>query len=88
VNNGEEMENIIETGSPNLNIKGTNKSVLVVGGAGYIGSHTSKELKKHGFTPVVVDRDITSKPWATQYGPAYELNLPQNIETIDEIVKR
>jgi len=82
------MENITETGSQNLNIKGTNKSVLVVGGAGYIGSHTAKELKKNGYTPVVVDRDITSKPWATQYGPAYELNLPQNIETIDEIVKR
>jgi UDP-glucose-4-epimerase GalE len=64
------------------------KAVLVVGGAGYIGSHTSKELRKNGFTPVVVDRDITTKPWATQYGPAFELNLPNNIEALDEIVKR
>jgi UDP-glucose-4-epimerase GalE len=64
------------------------KAVLVVGGAGYIGSHTSKELRKNGFTPVVVDRDITTKPWATQYGPAFELNLPTNIEALDEIIKR
>ena len=82
------MADTIETQSQNLNTKGSNKAVLVVGGAGYIGSHTAKELRKNGFTPVVVDRDITSKPWATQYGPAFELDLPKNIETLDEIVKR
>ena len=56
------MVNTTETESQNLNIKGTSKAVLVVGGAGYIGSHTAKELRKNGYTPVVVDRDITSKP--------------------------
>ena len=60
------MANIIETPQPKANIKGMNKSVLVVGGAGYIGSHTAKELTKNGFTPVVVDRDIKTKPWATE----------------------
>lgn len=29
--------------------------VLVTGGAGYIGSHTVKELRRAGFTPVIVD---------------------------------
>lgn len=72
----------------NLNIKGMQKSVLVVGGAGYIGSHTCKELSKNGFTPVVVDRDIKSKPWATQYGPAFEVTLPQHIDLLDDIIKR
>ncbi|MGJ8598194.1 UDP-glucose 4-epimerase GalE [Sulfitobacter sp.] len=32
-----------------------NKNVLVVGGAGYIGSHTTLALKAAGFTPVVYD---------------------------------
>ena len=82
------MENTTGTTQQNLNINTMNKSVLVVGGAGYIGSHTAKQLLKNGFTPVVVDRDINSKPWATQYGPAFEMNLPRDIDLLDEIVKR
>jgi len=31
------------------------KNILVVGGAGYIGSHTVKALNKAGYTPVVFD---------------------------------
>ena len=77
-----------ETMSQNPNISSIHKAVLVVGGAGYIGSHTAKQLKKNGFTPVVVDRDIKSKPWATQYGPAFEINLPRDIDLLDELVKR
>jgi len=82
------MAGIIETPHPKANIKGMNKSVLVVGGAGYIGSHTAKELTKNGFTPVVVDRDIKTKPWATQYGPAFECHLPRDTDFLKEIVHR
>jgi len=32
--------------------------VLVTGGAGYIGAHCCKELKKHGFEPVTLDNLI------------------------------
>ncbi len=32
-----------------------NKTVLVTGGAGYIGSHTCVELLNRGYTPVVID---------------------------------
>jgi len=32
-----------------------NKNILVVGGAGYIGSHTTLALKEAGFSPVVYD---------------------------------
>ncbi len=35
--------------------------VLVTGGAGYIGSHVCKALKKRGFFPVVVDNFSTAK---------------------------
>ncbi len=31
------------------------KTILVVGGAGYIGSHTTRELKKSGYNPIVFD---------------------------------
>ena len=38
-----------------------NKTILVTGGAGYIGSHTCVELLNHGFEVVVVDNLSNSK---------------------------
>ena len=40
----------------------TNKTVLVTGGAGYIGSHACIELLQAGFKVVVVDNLSNSKP--------------------------
>ena len=82
------MASTTETQHPKASTKGMNKAVLVVGGAGYIGSHTAKELTKHGFTPVVIDRDIKTKPWATQYGPAFECHLPRDTDFLKEIIHR
>ena len=82
------MASITETQHPKASTKGMNKAVLVVGGAGYIGSHTAKELTKHGFTPVVIDRDIKTKPWATQYGPAFECHLPRDTDFLKQIIHR
>ena len=45
------------------------EAVLVVGGAGYIGSHTAKALDKEGFTPVVLDDLDMGHEWAVKYGP-------------------
>ena len=44
-------------------------NILVTGGAGYIGSHTSKLLKKTGHVPVVFDN--LSNGWAewVKFGP-------------------
>ncbi len=44
-------------------------NVLVTGGAGYIGSHTAKTLRKHGHTPIVFDN--LSRGWAewVRFGP-------------------
>jgi len=36
-------------------------SIIVTGGAGYIGSHTVVELKKAGYTPIVVDNFVNSE---------------------------
>ena len=45
------------------------KSVLVTGGAGYIGSHTAKALAKGGFEPVVLDNLSAGHRWAVKWGP-------------------
>lgn len=42
------------------------KTILILGGAGYIGSHMCKLLKKSGYTTIVLDNFSTSLP-QTQY---------------------
>lgn len=44
-------------------------TVLVTGGAGYIGSHTAKLLRKEGFQPLVFDNLSTGHLWAAQGQP-------------------
>lgn len=43
--------------------------ILVVGGAGYIGSHVCKVLASAGYIPVVFDNFSTGHPWAVRFGP-------------------
>ena len=45
------------------------KKVLVTGGAGYIGSHTCKELAQAGYLPVVLDNLVYGHEWAAKWGP-------------------
>ncbi len=82
------MESTIERQSANPSTSINNKCVLVIGGAGYIGSHICKVLSKNGHTPIVVDHNIEEKPWATSFGLAFNLNLPQEMHRLDDIVKR
>ncbi len=42
--------------------------VLVVGGAGYIGSHTCKALKKKGYLPIIYDNLQNGHRWAASHG--------------------
>lgn len=44
-------------------------TVLVTGGAGYIGSHTCKALAKAGHKPVVYDSLVYGHDWAVKWGP-------------------
>lgn len=45
------------------------KTILVTGGAGYIGSHVCKALAREGFTPVAYDNLSRGHDWAVQWGP-------------------
>src|SRR5207237_437653 len=47
-------------------------NILVTGGAGYIGSHTCKELAARGFVPIVLDNLSTGNRWAVKWGPLVE----------------
>ena len=50
-------------------------SVLVTGGAGYIGSHVCKALAAGGYRPVVLDDLSTGHRWAVKWGPLVEARI-------------
>lgn len=50
-------------------------TILVTGGAGYIGSHTCRELSRAGFSPVVFDDLSTGFREFVQWGPLIEGTL-------------
>ena len=50
-------------------------TVLVTGGAGYIGSHACKALAAAGFTPVTLDNFSTGWRDAVKFGPLEEGDL-------------
>lgn len=45
-------------------------TILVTGGAGYIGSHTCKALAAAGYRPVCFDNFVHGHEWAVQWGPS------------------
>lgn len=49
--------------------------ILVVGGAGYIGSHTAKYLAQAGHEPVVLDNLLYGHEWAVRWGPLIKMDL-------------
>jgi UDP-arabinose 4-epimerase len=47
----------------------TQPTVLITGGAGYVGSHACKALHRAGLTPVTLDNLVTGHRWAVKWGP-------------------
>jgi len=47
-------------------------NILVVGGAGYIGSHMCKRLAKHGYLPIVLDNLSSGHEKTVKWGPFFE----------------
>jgi UDP-arabinose 4-epimerase len=62
-------------------------SVLVTGGAGYVGSQACKALAAAGFRPVVYDDLSTGHRWAVKWGPLEEGDL-RDRERIAAAVRR
>jgi UDP-arabinose 4-epimerase len=56
----------------NISAESLSPAVLVAGGAGYIGSHTAKVLRRAGILPVVLDNLCTGNRDAARFGPFYE----------------
>ncbi|SEP08949.1 UDP-galactose 4-epimerase [Salinihabitans flavidus] len=63
------------------------RSVLVTGGAGYIGSHACKALKAAGFEPVTYDNLCTGWRDAVKFGPFEEGDLLDRAR-LDEVFAR
>ncbi len=51
------------------------ETILVTGGAGYIGSHTCKALSLAGYLPVVYDNLCTGHAYAVKWGPFVQADL-------------
>jgi UDP-arabinose 4-epimerase len=45
------------------------KTILVTGGAGFVGSHACKALSRAGYMPVVFDNLERGHEWAVKWGP-------------------
>ncbi len=62
--------------------------VLVVGGAGYIGSFTVKALKEASYQVVVFDSLETGHQEAIDDTPLYQGNLQTDFDKLDEVFKK
>jgi UDP-glucose 4-epimerase len=49
--------------------------IFVTGGAGYIGSHVAKELRRKGYRPLVYDNLSTGHQWAVSKDELIEGDL-------------
>lgn len=64
-----------------------NKTVLVTGGAGYVGSHCCLALAAAGFTPVVYDNLSNGHAEAVQWGPL-EVGDIRDGGRLDQVIGR
>jgi UDP-glucose 4-epimerase len=63
------------------------ETVLVVGGAGYIGSHTCLDLANKGYKPVVYDNFSNGHREFVKWGPAEEGDIRDRAR-LDEVLAR
>ena len=62
------------------------KAILVTGGAGYVGSHTCKELSKNGYLPITLDNLTTGFLHNVKWGPFFEGDINDS-KLITQIIK-
>lgn len=59
------------------------ETILVTGGAGYVGSHACKALAAAGYTPVSFDSLSNGHDWAVKWGPLFRGDVlnPADLDT-------
>jgi UDP-glucose-4-epimerase GalE len=62
-------------------------SILVTGGAGYIGSHACKALARAGYNPVVFDNLSRGHREAVRWGPLIEGNLADRDMLVSALIR-
>ncbi len=62
------------------------ETILVTGGAGYIGSQTCKALAKAGFVPVVYDNLTTGHGYAIKWGPFVQGDIGDSARLSEAII--
>ena len=63
------------------------QSVIVIGGAGYVGSHACKALARAGYLPVVYDNLCYGHEWAVKWGPLEQGDILDRTR-LDEVLAR
>jgi UDP-arabinose 4-epimerase len=63
------------------------KTVLVTGGAGYIGSHACKALSRAGYLPVTFDSLVYGHDWAVKLGPLEQGDILDRTR-LDEVLAK
>jgi UDP-arabinose 4-epimerase len=53
------------------------RTILVTGGAGFIGSHTCKRLRAEGFLPITYDNLSTGNRKSVRWGPLVEADIAE-----------
>ena len=61
-------------------------SILIVGGAGYIGSQTAKAVARAGLEPVVLDNLVYGHRWAARWGPLIEGDIGDRA-LVDRVIR-
>ncbi|WP_026942152.1 UDP-glucose 4-epimerase GalE [Hellea balneolensis] len=65
----------------------TGKTVIVVGGAGYIGAHVCKAVADNGGIPVTFDNFSSGHRHAVKWGPSETVDLRDKAATLDAFTK-
>ena len=63
------------------------RDIVVVGGAGYIGSHVCKAVSQFGGRPITFDNLSTGHKHAVKWGPLEEVDI-RNSEKLDNAFSR
>ena len=68
-----------------ISMKNNKGKIIVTGGAGYIGSHTAKELYLSDYIPYVLDNFSTGHDWAVKWGDSCDVDLLDKTKLSDTL---